>query len=107
SWGKWRNYATTYGITQIKSQVGGGPTRQDIRTHISAEVNPSANFVLEHYRFYSPNNIGYLDIPTINFAAKVSFRGFGFESNDFYPIDNPSNYGLGGSNIYPTIAWGW
>lgn len=107
SWGSWVNYTTAYGITQIKSQIGDGPTRQDVRTHISADFNPSVNFYLENYEITTPYYIGYLAIPNINFAAKVSFRGFGFEAGDFYTIDNPSGYGIGTTNNYPSSGWGW
>ncbi len=107
SWGSWVNYTTSYGITQIKSQIGDGPTRQDVRTHISADFNPSVNFYLENYEIATPYYIGYLAIPSINFAAKVSFRGFGFEAGDFHTIDNPSGYGIGTTNNYPSSGWGW
>jgi len=107
SWGNWRDYSTTYGITQIKSQVGSGPIRQDIRTNISAEANPSVNFYLENYQITTTYYIGYLSIPSINFAAKVSFNGFGYDAEDFYQIDNPAGYGIGNTNNYPPSGWGW
>jgi hypothetical protein len=106
SWGSWRNYSTTYGITQIRSQVGDGPVRQDISTHYSSEANPSVNFYFENYEITAPFNPGYLAIPNINFAAKVTFNGFGYDYEDFYPIDYPTGYPLGGINNYPPTNWG-
>jgi len=104
----WKDYYTTYGITEIKCKVGTFPTYEDIRIHISAEVKPSIDFTLAHYgqiTYYQPSS--YLSIPSISFAAKVTFRGFGFDYSDYYKIDHPDTYGLGGSNNYPSPDWGW
>ena len=104
----WKDYYTTYGITEIKCKIGTFPTYEDIRSHISAEVKPSIDFLLAHYgqtTYYQPSS--YLSIPSISFAAKVTFRGFGFESYDYYLIDHPDSYGLGSSNSYPATGWGW
>ncbi len=106
-WGKWRNYKTRYGITDIKIKVGSGSTFEDIRVHISPERKPSVNFYLNHYEITTTSAPGFLSIPSVSFAAKVTFRGFGFNSSDYYMIDNPTGYGLGNNNSYPTDSWGW
>jgi len=106
-WGKWRNYRTKYSITDIKIKVGSGSTFQDIRVHISPERKPSVNFYLNHYEIITPYNPGYLSIPSVSFAANVTFRGFGFNSWNYYTIENPESYTPGGTNNYPANNWGW
>ncbi len=106
-WGKWRNYRTKYGITDIKIKVGSGSIFEDIRVHISPERKPSVNFYLNHYEIIKPYNPGYLSIPSVSFAANVTFRGFGFNSSDYYTIENPESYTPAGTNNYPTNNWGW
>lgn len=109
SWGSWRDYATTYSLKEIRFQVGSFPEVQDGRTHLSAEVNPSINFSL-HKEFVITNNpnIAYLPLPAnIYFVAQTSFRGFGFNSTNYYPIENPENYTYTGGYTYPSSGWGW
>ncbi|HKI89881.1 MAG TPA: hypothetical protein VKA38_12700, partial [Draconibacterium sp.] len=108
SWGKWRDYNTTYGIKEIKCKVGSATTYEDIRSHISAEVKPSINFYLYYYEqvtSYAPS--GFLTIPSVSFAANVTFRGFGFNATDYYTIENPESYTPAGTNNYPPSNWGW
>jgi hypothetical protein len=103
----WKDYYTTYGITEIKCKVGSLPTYEDVRIHISAEVKPSIDFTLANYgqvTYYQPSS--YLSVPSVSFAAKVTFRGWGFDYSDYNKIDYPDTYGLGGSNNYPS-TWGW
>ncbi len=87
--------------------MGTAPTWEDVRIHNSAEVKPSINFYLYSYEqitSYAPS--GFLTVPSVSFAAKVTFRGFGFNSSDYYMIDNPTGYGTGNNNNYPSY-WGW
>ncbi|HPE75376.1 MAG TPA: hypothetical protein PLC80_04780 [Draconibacterium sp.] len=108
SWGKWKDYATTYSIKEIKCKVGTEPIFEDTRTHISWETSPSINFYLYSWEVvttYAPS--GYLTVPSVSFAAKVTFRGFGFETSDYYTIENPESFTPATNNSYPSTGWGW
>jgi len=106
SWGKWRDYNTTYGISNIKVKVGSEPVWEDNRTYTSGEVKPSINFLLYHAWSVLPfQPDSYISVPTVNFAARVTFRGFGFNSNDYYTIDNPDGYGTGNNLLIPPGGW--
>ena len=110
SWGKWRDYETVYSISRIRSQVSGSSEAQDGGTHTSAEVKPSATFYLhkraEYKNYIKPTE--FLPFPDyVNFAADVTFRGFGFAPTDYYTIETPENYSYTGGYSYPTDGWGW
>ncbi len=108
SWGKWRDYATTYSIKEIKCKVGTEPIFEDTRTHMSWEASPSINFYLYSWEVvtsYAPS--AYLTVPSVSFAANVTFRGFGFESNNYYTIENPESFTPAIYNNYPSNGWGW
>gem|GEM_PF-1280010 len=109
SWGRWVNYKTQYSIREVRFQVSGYSEVQDGRYHVSAEVKPSVNFYLHnHFEItpYIPQN--YLPYPSfVYFAAKVTFRGFGFDYEDYYRINNPENYTIAGGYTYPSSGWGW
>jgi hypothetical protein len=109
SWGSWRDYSTAYGLKEIRFQVGSYPEVQDGRTHISADFNPSASFNLHKEFIITDNpNVLSLTLPTnVYFVAQTTFQGFGFNSTDFYPIENPENYTYTGGYTYPSSGWGW
>src|SRR5690554_3753256 len=103
---KWRDYNTTYGISDIRVKVGSEPTWEDDRMYISQEVRPSINFLLYHAWSVQPfPPESFLPIPDVNFAANVTFRGFGFEGSDFYKIDIPEGYGIGNNIVVPPGGW--
>ena len=83
----------------------------DMNTHISLEVSSSVNFALandaDFISWPDPYSPPFYPIPNIDFAAEVSFRGFGFENDDFYKIDNPTGYAIASSNNYPSTGWGY
>jgi len=109
SWGNWRDYSTTYGMRKIRCEIG-AHYHHDINTHISLESSSSVTFLLDNdaefiywQTPYSPPAL----TPSIKYAAEVSFRGFGFEDNNFYKIDIPAGYSLADSNNYPSTGWGY
>jgi hypothetical protein len=98
-------------MRKVRCNIGSTTYFQDMNTYISLEVKPSINFALTHYSdFISwpvPYTPPYLSVPDIDYAAEVTFRGFGFNSSDFYKIDIPENYAISGSNNYPAYGWGY
>jgi len=110
SWGKWKDYSTTYGMRKIRCEIGSN-YHHDINTYISIEVSSGVNFLLDNDSDFiswpTPYAPPLYPIPSIDFAAEVSFRGFGFENSEFYKIDNPTGYALATSNNYPSTGWGY
>ena len=110
SWGKWKDYSTTYGMRKVRCEIGSNYIHY-INTHISLEVSSSVNFALandvDFISWPDPYSPPFYPIPDIDFAAEVSFRGFGFLDDQFYKIDNPTGYALASSNNYPSTGWGY
>jgi hypothetical protein len=105
SWGSWRDYKTVYSMRKIKCEIGSVIYIEDTNTHYSAEVKPSANFTLGHHfdvvTWPDPYLPPFLSIPNIKYSAEVTFRGFGFDNDDYYVIDIPENYGTASTDLYP------
>ena len=103
---KWRDHETSYGISNIKVKVGSEPVWEDNRTYTSGQVKPSINFLLYHAWSVLPfQPDSYISVPVVNFAAKVTFQGFGFDISDYYTIDNPDGYGIGDNLLIPSGGW--
>ncbi len=109
SWGKWRDYSTEYSLKEVRFLVSSFPEVQDGRTHFSSEVQPDINFYLhKNFVITTYAEATFLPAPTsVKFYAKVSFRGFGFNTTDYYNIENPEYYNYDGGYTYPSTGWGW
>ncbi|MFV0268253.1 MAG: hypothetical protein ACK5HT_14090, partial [Draconibacterium sp.] len=111
SWGKYRNYNTTYGMRKIRFYIPSVANYQDIDTYISPEVKPSINFTLASHgdvvSWPDPYVPPLMSIPEIRYAAEVSFRGFGFLDNDFYQIEDPEYFTIATSDNHPAVGWGY
>ncbi len=111
SWGKWRDYYTIYSMRKIRTEIGSTIYYQDLGTHISPEVKPYINFTLGHNSdiiyWPPPYTPPLLSVPDIDYAAEISFRGFGFNNSDYYKIDIPENYPIASTNNYPSSNWAY